>query len=67
MFNPYSPQFAYFELSDGFGWKRPDHYIVYNVTVPFIVSTDVPKKQQNAFLKEGQAYVQVLFGKFLSY
>lgn len=67
MFNPYSPRFAYFELTDGFGWKMPDHYIVYNVTVPFIVSTDVPKKDQNAFLKNGQAYVQFLFEKFLSY
>lgn len=67
MFNPYSPEFAYFELTDGFGWKSPDHYIVYNVTVPFIVSTDVPKKQQNTFLKQGQAYVQVLFSKFLGY
>ena len=67
MLNPYSPQFAYFELTDGFGWKRPDHYIVYNVTVPFVVLTDLPKDKIDDLKKEGQAYVQVLFSKFLNY
>lgn len=67
MLNPYSPQFAYFELNDGFGWKRPYGLLETNVNVPFDYFTDVPKDKLEAFRKEGQAYVQVLFRDFLEY
>ena len=67
MLNPYSPQFAYFELNDGFGWKTEQGKLEYNVVVPLVLSTDVSKEDLEAFKKEGEAYIQVLLREFLSY
>ncbi len=67
MFNPYSPQFAYFELNDGFGWKTTDGFLQYNAIIPKIISTNVPKNEQDTFRKEGQAYIQVLVKEFIEY
>lgn len=65
--NPFAPQFAYLELSDGFGWKKPDQYLEYNIIEPLVLGTNIPKDQVDTFKKEGEAYVQVLLKEFLNY
>ena len=67
MFNPYSPQFAYLEINEGFGWKRPEMFLEYTVVVPMVLHTDVPRRKMDSFRKEGEAYIQVLFREFLEY
>jgi len=67
IFNPYSPQFAYLELNEGFGWKRPEMFLEYKIVGPMVLHTDVPKQQIDSFRKEGEAYIQVLFKEFLEY
>ena len=67
IFNPYTTQFASFELNDGFGWKRETGRLEYNVVVPQVLYTDLPKAETHNFRKEGEAYYQVLFQEFLAY
>lgn len=67
IFNPYSPQFVYLELSDGYGWKKPDKYLEYNIMEPKVLGTNVPKRELDSFKKEGEAYVQILLKDFFDY
>ncbi|MEJ2595566.1 MAG: sulfatase-like hydrolase/transferase [bacterium] len=67
LFNPYTKQFAYFELNDGFGWKNTSGSLAYNIRAPMVLSTDLEKQKVNEFRKYGEAYLQVLFGEFLDY
>ncbi len=64
-FNPYSPQFAFFELHYGFGWKRTYGEIVMNITNNYYYEKNVPKSKKNTLEKEGRAYVQYLLESFL--
>jgi phosphoglycerol transferase MdoB-like AlkP superfamily enzyme len=66
-FNPYSPQFAYLELNEGFGWKRPELFLEYKIVGPMVLHSNVPQPKMDAFRKEGEAYIQVLFREFLEY
>ncbi len=65
--NPYTPEFAFFELNDGFGWKRPYGDIVKSVTYKWYYQKNVPKGKRAELEKEGYAYIQVLIKEFLSY
>ena len=67
LFNPYSPQFANFELNDGFGWMRPGGKLEYNVVVPLVLNTNVKGQAFEQLKTEGEAYYQVLLKEFLSY
>jgi phosphoglycerol transferase MdoB-like AlkP superfamily enzyme len=67
LFNPYTPEFANFELNDGFGWMRPMGRLEYNVVVPLILSSDVKGADFDKLKLEGEAYYQVLFKEFLGY
>ena len=65
--NPYTPEFAFFELNDGFGWKRPYGDIVKSVTHKWYYQNNVSKDKRVQLEKEGNAYIQVLIKEFLSY
>ncbi len=67
IFNPYSNQFAFFELNYGFGWKRPYGRLETDIRGPVDYFTDFPKDSLPKARKEGQAYVQVLLQEFLNY
>jgi phosphoglycerol transferase MdoB-like AlkP superfamily enzyme len=67
IFNPYSPQFAFFELNYGFGWMRPYGRLETDIRGPVDYFTDIPKDSLPNARKEGQAYVQVLLQEFISY
>lgn len=67
LFNPYTPQFASFELNDGFGWMKQEGRLEYNVVVPMVLYTNLNKPKFKEFKKEGEAYYQVLFQEFLGY
>lgn len=66
IFNPYSPQFAYFELNYGFGWKTSAGEVVANSSVQHYKFQNIPKAKRPEFLKEGEAYIQVLMTDLFS-
>jgi len=66
IFNPFSPQFAYFELNNGFGWKTSLGEVVANSNNQHYDFYNVPKEKRPVFLKEGEAYIQVLMTDLFS-
>lgn len=71
LFNPYSKEFAYVVLNDGYTWKEPGMEMVFSMKwqdyykKEFPDSTDA--EAQGLFISKGKAYVQVLFQEFLDY
>ncbi len=67
MLNPYAPEFAFFELTDGFGWKRPYGELVKSATYKWYYQKNAAIEKLPVLEKEGYAYTQVLLKEFLSY
>lgn len=67
LFNPYSPQFAYFESNDGLGWKTPSGYFVYNKLQDRFLDKKIKPEVEEQTVKEGKSYLQEVFREFLEY
>ena len=67
MMNPYTPEFAFFELTDGFGWKRPEGELVRSLVHNWYYQKKGPEDLRPLLEKEGTAYTQQLLKEFLSY
>ena len=67
MMNPYSPEFAYFDLNTGFGWKQPIGEIVLNMKDNHYFEKRVDKAKMQKLENGGRAYVQILFDEFLEW
>jgi len=68
LFNPYTPQFAYFELNQGFGWIKDDGYLSYDkFNKRFFHKTYTDSLLLQKRLVEGQSYLQVLFQEYIDY
>ena len=66
IFNPYTKRFAYFELNQGFGWVRNQGYISYDhFNKRFFQNTTKNDSISRKYLKEGGAYLQVLFQEYI--
>lgn len=66
LMNPYTPEFAYFELNQGFGWIRPEGYFAYDhFNMHYLENTLSDTIQQNRAYKEGASYLQVLFQEYI--
>lgn len=65
--NPYSPEFAYFELNDGFGWKRPYGEQVLRIKGNYYFKQNVSAEKKEEFDLEGRSYLQTWFSEFMSY
>lgn len=66
LFNPFSASFAYFENTDGFGWVRPGAYITWSPAMKELwVNKTANRNTRLEMEREGKAYLQVLFGKYL--
>jgi phosphoglycerol transferase MdoB-like AlkP superfamily enzyme len=65
LFNPYTPEFAYFELNQGFGWIRPEGYFAFDhFNRRYFVNT-MPDSLKTEAHQEGAAYLQVLFQEYI--
>ena len=67
LFNPYTPEFAYFEINVGCGWIRPDGQFVYQNTTKSFDQNTFPPGLKETRTKEGKSYLQVLFQQFMDY
>lgn len=69
LFNPYAPEYAYIVLNDGYTWKSPEGEIVYSMNWNHYYKKDFPEgttpEKEEAFIRKGKSYVQVLFQDFL--
>jgi phosphoglycerol transferase MdoB-like AlkP superfamily enzyme len=67
VFNPNYIPFAYFELNEGLGWKRPEGYFVWDKFADRYYQKNLPLENEQQIIREGKAYLQVLYGDFLKY
>lgn len=65
--NRYYHPFAYFELNEGLGWKTDEGYFVWNKFADTYFQKSLPADKEEKILKEGKAYLQVLYGNFLNF
>jgi phosphoglycerol transferase MdoB-like AlkP superfamily enzyme len=69
LFNPASPEFAFFEINDGVGWKTPEGEFVYNKPgdryYALKYADGLPAERQQKLIRDGRSYIQVLFQSFL--
>ena len=68
LFNPYTSEFAYFETTDGFGWVRPEQYIVYShiMNQYYFEKTNSPEEKVR-LEKEGKSFLQAMFQEYTDY
>lgn len=66
LFNPYTPEFAFYEATNGLGWIRPDGHFVWHKNYGYLEKESSPEKEQQMLL-EGKAYLQELFRQFMDY
>jgi phosphoglycerol transferase MdoB-like AlkP superfamily enzyme len=70
LFNPYSPEYAYMVLKNGYAWKTRDGEIVYSFKWQHFYKKQFPegtsRAQEDEFIRTGKSYVQELFREFLA-
>ncbi len=70
LFNPYINNFIYYGFEDGFGWVEENgNYMVYNERENWgiLEHKAESKKKKEQMLRNGKAYLQILFQEFLDY
>lgn len=68
LFNPYVPEFAYYENSDGFGWLRPGQHLSYSHSMgQYYFEQTVSPEEKSRLEKEGRSYLQVMFQEYTDY
>jgi phosphoglycerol transferase MdoB-like AlkP superfamily enzyme len=68
LFNPQTPEFAYYETYDGFGFVRPKQYIVYSHqdnNYPF--ERTISPEEKARLEKEGKSFLQAMFQEYTDY
>jgi phosphoglycerol transferase MdoB-like AlkP superfamily enzyme len=68
LFNPHSPEFAFYSFDEGFGWIRPEGRLVYHIhenrfeSERYKYPNDKPR-----LMREGRAYIQRVTEEFWKY
>lgn len=65
LLNPSCPQFAYYTTEDGVGWIRPNSYFTYDKGPDFYYWWTDPNLPDSV-RQEGKAYLQTVFGEYMS-
>ncbi len=65
LFNPFSPEFAYYTTEDGLGWIRPYGYFTYDKGPDFYYWWTDPELA-DSIKQEGKAYLQTVFGEYMN-
>jgi phosphoglycerol transferase MdoB-like AlkP superfamily enzyme len=67
LLNPTSERFAAIAFEEGIGWIRPEGYYFYDKKLDYMHYMELPDSLQEPYLKEGKAYLQVLFQEYMDY
>lgn len=65
LLNPYTPEFAFFSLDEGFGYLRYQGYIVYHTGLDRYHEIKLPAELEESFRKDGFSILQVLFQDYM--
>ncbi|OFX72070.1 MAG: hypothetical protein A2X12_02380 [Bacteroidetes bacterium GWE2_29_8] len=66
LFNKYSPQFAFFEINSGLGWKNNKMEFVLDIqNNQFYLNNAIDSSVTKKTITQGKAYIQQLFSKFM--
>lgn len=66
LLNPYTPEFVFYEATNGVGWIRPYGHFVWHRDYGYL-EKDVAEEKSEQLIQEGKAYLQVLFREFIDY
>jgi len=66
LFNPYTPEFVFYEATNGVGWIRPYGHFVWHKDIGYR-EMEVDEDKKEGLIREGKAYLQVLFQEFIDY
>ncbi|HOI87994.1 MAG TPA: LTA synthase family protein [Lentimicrobium sp.] len=67
LFNPASPEFAWYSFEEGLGWVRPAGHFVYDARVGHYHENSIPPAMSDSIIREGRSYLQVLFEEYMQY
>ncbi|MBI4931888.1 MAG: sulfatase-like hydrolase/transferase [Bacteroidetes bacterium] len=68
LFNPQAPEFAFYETYDGFGFVRPNQYIVYSHLLnQYYYEKTISPEEKSRLTKEGKSFLQVMFQEYTDY
>lgn len=67
LMNPTTPEFAYYESTNGVGWICKDGYFVYSNTINDFLEINIDEKVNDSVVKDGKSYLQELFQQFMDY
>lgn len=65
LFNPYSPEFAYYSFEEGLGWITQNGHFVYDARVDHYNEDTVPDELKEKTKKQGKSFLQVLFEEYM--
>ncbi|MEI6576664.1 MAG: LTA synthase family protein [Bacteroidota bacterium] len=67
LFNPYTREFAYFEINVGCGWIVPAGNFVYDQTTRKYLRLELPDSEKENTIREGKSYLETVFQRFMDY
>ena len=67
LFNPATPDFVFYESTDGVGWITPKGYFVYSNTTKDFMELEIEEQYRDSIIIDGKSYLQVLFQEFMDY
>ncbi len=67
LFNPYTPEYAYYSFEEGVGWIRPSGHIVFDAGIKHFHEISVPEQYRDSIEREGKSYLQAVFEEYMSY
>ncbi len=68
LFNPHTPEFAYYETYDGFGFVRPKQYLVYSHPGNnYLFEKTISPEEKFRLEKEGKSFLQAMFQEYSDY
>lgn len=67
LLNPYTQEFAYIAFEEGIGWVRPSGDFFYEYRLDYYYHNTIPTHYQDSIVREGKAFLQVVFQKYMEY
>ncbi len=68
LFNPYTREFAYFALEDGYGWVRPGAFLSWSHDLNrFYFEHCRDAEQKNTLDREGKSFLETMFQQYTDY
>ncbi len=66
LFNPGSPEFAYYSFEEGMGWVTKNGYFVYDTRADYFNENTLPDEDKARVIREGRSFMQVLFDEYMN-